>query len=58
MLPNTQLDLDDLRVIHAVTATKGATRAAGLLALSQSAVSHRLRWVEACAYQPVAARVG
>ena len=46
VLPPTQLALDDLRVIHAVVRERGATRAARTLALSQSAVSHRLRLVE------------
>ncbi len=46
MLTPTQLDLDDLRVIHAVVRQNGATRAARVLGLSQSAVSHRLRLVE------------
>jgi LysR family transcriptional regulator for metE and metH len=46
-LPNPSLETRDLRLMQAIAEGGGATRAAKLLAVSQSAVSHQLRGLEA-----------
>lgn len=43
---STRLDIDALRALKAISDTGGVTRAAASLALSQSAVSHRVRRLE------------
>lgn len=46
LIPNTVLETRDLRLVHAIAEADGATRAAVLLSVSQSAVSHQLRNLE------------
>ncbi|HEX7668400.1 MAG TPA: LysR family transcriptional regulator [Polyangiaceae bacterium] len=46
MIPNPILETRDLRLVHAIAEAGGATQAARLLHLSQSAVSHQLRGLE------------
>jgi LysR family transcriptional regulator for metE and metH len=47
VLPNTTLETRDLRLVRAIAEAGGLTRAGRLLALSQSAVSHQLKVLEA-----------
>jgi LysR family transcriptional regulator for metE and metH len=46
VIPNPVLETRDLRLVHAIADAGGATQAARLLHLSQSAVSHQLRGLE------------
>ncbi len=46
MIPNTTLELRDLRLVRAISSAGGVTAAARLLSISQSAVSHQLRNLE------------
>jgi LysR family transcriptional regulator for metE and metH len=46
MLPGTSLETRDLRLVFAIAEAGSATRAARLLHISQSAVSHQLRALE------------
>ena len=46
MLPVTSFETRDLRLVQAIAETGGVTRAARLLHLSQSAVSHQLKELE------------
>jgi LysR family transcriptional regulator for metE and metH len=46
MLPVTSLETRDLRLVHAIASSGSATRAASLLHVSQSAVSHQLKNLE------------
>lgn len=46
MLPATRLETRDLALVRAIAESGGVTRAAKLLHLSQSAVSHQLRGLE------------
>lgn len=58
MLFGSSLETRDLRLVLAITEAGGATRAARVLHLSQSAVSHQLRGLEERLGQNVFDRVG